>query len=252
LRNVSQLYFAVRSLDKGAAARDELLSDKAIQKANPSASIKLYELDQSNYTSVVAFSEKFNAEVKTLDVAILNAGCGIFKFTPTPPGNEIMLQVNHLSTALLSLLLLPLLESSSKPGRPSHLTFVASIGGHKTPWEKEPFKSLPASNIIMSLNDTSGYGGFQRYGMSKMFVQMWTTQLANRIPREKVVINSVCPGFTVSSIDRGLPFYARPLMSGVRSLIGRSTKMGATTYVIAATGPADSHGRFYSDGIVIK
>ena len=74
LLGVSTLYIAVRSLPKGQAARTVLLSSPAIKAANPAAEIKLYELDQSTFTSVVSFSRKFLSEVNKLDAMVLNAG----------------------------------------------------------------------------------------------------------------------------------------------------------------------------------
>jgi hypothetical protein len=88
--------------------------------------------------------------------------------------------------------------------------------------------------------------------MSKLFVHMWARELATKVSSEKVVINYVCPGFTNSSIDRGLPFYLRPLVGNVRKIIGRTTEQGAITYMISATGPVGWHGCFYSDGVVTE
>jgi NAD(P)-dependent dehydrogenase (short-subunit alcohol dehydrogenase family) len=127
LRKASTIYIAVRTLEKGEETRETLLGDPAVQKSNPDAIIKPYELDPSKYSSILSFCKKFSAEVQTLHLAVMNAGAGIFKFDILPTGNETMLQVNFLSTALLLLHLHPILKDS-KPDDPSHLTFVGSIG----------------------------------------------------------------------------------------------------------------------------
>jgi NAD(P)-dependent dehydrogenase (short-subunit alcohol dehydrogenase family) len=137
LRNASTIYIAVRTLAKGEETRKTLLQDPAVRKSNPNAIIKPYELDISKYSSVLSFCKKLSAETQTLDLAVMNAGAGIFKFDILPTGNETVLQVNFLSTALLSLYLLPILQRGSKRDHPSHLTFVGSIGAYKTTWEKE-------------------------------------------------------------------------------------------------------------------
>lgn len=255
LRDTSTLYFAVRDLSKGETAREMLLADPKVQDVNPGASIELFKLDLSIYSTVFLFAKQFNAKVDRLDAAILNAGTGTFKFTPltTAPNNEMTLQVNFLSNTLLSLLLLPLLEKSSRPDCASHLVCVTSIGAHKTPFEKEPFTSTPStSNIVTTLNTPGVYDGLKRYSMSKMFLQMWTRQLASKVSSNHVIINSVCPGFAKSSIDRGLPIYARHLVGGLRSLVGRTTQEGASTYIGALVAPKESHGAFYSDGVVLE
>jgi NAD(P)-dependent dehydrogenase (short-subunit alcohol dehydrogenase family) len=123
LHKASIIYIAVRTLAKGEETRKTLLRDPAVQKSNLNAIIKPYELDLSKHSSVLSFCKKFSTEVQTLDLAVMNACAGIFKFDILPTGNETMLQVNFLSTALLSLHLLPILQRGSKPDHPSHFTF---------------------------------------------------------------------------------------------------------------------------------
>jgi NAD(P)-dependent dehydrogenase (short-subunit alcohol dehydrogenase family) len=88
--------------------------------------------------------------------------------------------------------------------------------------------------------------------MSKLFLLMWTRELAARVSSDKIIINSVCPGLTSSSIDRGLPWYAKHVVSGMRQLIARTPKQGASTYLIAISAPDAAHGSFYSDGVILK
>jgi NAD(P)-dependent dehydrogenase (short-subunit alcohol dehydrogenase family) len=242
----------VRTLEEGEETRTTILGDPAVQKSNPDAIIKPYELDLSKYSSVLSFCKKFSAEVQTLDLAVMNAGEGIFKFDILPTGNETMLQVKFLSTALLSLHLLPILQRESKLDPPSFfLTFVGLVGAHKTSREQEPFRS-PPTKFLETLNQPEAYPPLERYSMSKLFVYMWARELAAKVSREKVVINYVCSGFTNSSIDRGLPFYLRLLVGNVRKIIGRTTEQGAMAYMLAATGPVEGYGSFYSDGVVTE
>jgi NAD(P)-dependent dehydrogenase (short-subunit alcohol dehydrogenase family) len=250
----TKLYLPVRSLERGELVRTELLNDATVQKNNPDATIELFQLDLSKYSSVTAFSDTIKARVKNLDAVILNAGTGAFNFirAPEAPQNEMNLQVNYLSNALLSLLLLPLLEKSSRPnGMHPRLLFVSSIGGNKTYLEKAPFK-LPSPKIVTALNVPGSYGGLERYSLSKLFVQLWVQQLASQIPSEHVVVNSVCPGWTQSSIDRGLPFGLRQLVGGIRRVTGRTTEEGASLYVHALLAPLVGNGAFYSDGVVLE
>jgi NAD(P)-dependent dehydrogenase (short-subunit alcohol dehydrogenase family) len=150
------LYIAFRTLVKGEKTHKTLLRDAAVQKSNANTILMPYELDLSKYSSVLSFCKKLSAEVQTLDLAVMKAGAGIFKFDILPTGNETMLQVNFLSTALLSLHLLPILQRESKLDHPSHLTFVGSIGAHKTSWEQEPFRS-PPTKFLETLNQPEAY-----------------------------------------------------------------------------------------------
>jgi NAD(P)-dependent dehydrogenase (short-subunit alcohol dehydrogenase family) len=251
LRKASAIYIAVRTLEEGEETRTTLLGNPAVQKCNPDAIIKPYELDLSKYSSVLSFCKNFSAEVQTLDLVVMNTGAGIFKFDILPTGNETMLQVNFLSTALLSLHLLLILQRESKLDHPSRLTFIGSIGAHTTSWEQEPFCS-PPTKFLETLNQPEVYPPLERYSVSKLFVHMWARELATKVSSEKVVINYVCPGFTNSSIDRGLPFYQRLLVGNVRKIIGKTTEQGAMAYMLAATGPVEGYGSFYSDEVVTE
>jgi retinol dehydrogenase-12 len=102
--------FAVRSLPKGEAAKADIL------KTNPTSKTKveLWHLDMESYDSVLAFG-KLAQELPRLDIAMLSAACFKYEFETSPStGNESSMQVNHLSTALLSLLLLPVLKKTSQ------------------------------------------------------------------------------------------------------------------------------------------
>lgn len=114
---------AVRTVSKGEDAKASIL------KSNPSSSTRLeiWELDLESFKSVLAFGKRAGA-LRRLDIAILNAG--VFKFewsTSSSTEIETDLQVNHLSTSLLSLLLLPTLQKTSRSsGSPTRLTFTSS------------------------------------------------------------------------------------------------------------------------------
>lgn len=53
------LYVPVRNLSKGELVRRELLNDPTVKKLNPSATIELFELDLTTYSSVISFSSAF-------------------------------------------------------------------------------------------------------------------------------------------------------------------------------------------------
>jgi retinol dehydrogenase-12 len=122
--------FAVRSLPKGKAAKADVL------KTNPGSKTKveLWQLDMESYNSVLAFG-KHAQELPRLDIAMLNAACFKYEFEASPStGNESSMQVNHLSTALLSLLLLPVLKKTSQAlTRPTRLTITSSEVHMSTP-----------------------------------------------------------------------------------------------------------------------
>lgn len=79
-----------------------------------SATINVWALDMESYESIQAFVRKCDAELPRMDYVVLNAGIGPIAFATTrSTGHETTIQVNHLSTALLTLLLLPILKAKS-------------------------------------------------------------------------------------------------------------------------------------------
>jgi NAD(P)-dependent dehydrogenase (short-subunit alcohol dehydrogenase family) len=102
-------------------------------------------VDLCDFASVVAFADKFEKEVDDLHILVMNAGTLQPKYQPTTDGWESMfvyrqftarvycwylafrLQVNHLATSLLSLLLIPQLVSTGrKSSTPSRMVIVSS------------------------------------------------------------------------------------------------------------------------------
>jgi NAD(P)-dependent dehydrogenase (short-subunit alcohol dehydrogenase family) len=76
------------------------------------------------YDSITAFAERAKT-LDSLDIAVLNAG--VMKQThavASSTGHEDTIQVNYLSTALVALLLLPILKDKAKADEPGHLVWV--------------------------------------------------------------------------------------------------------------------------------
>jgi NAD(P)-dependent dehydrogenase (short-subunit alcohol dehydrogenase family) len=99
---LSHLILAVRSTEKGNIAASKLRAQCR------DAAIEVWELDMNSYQSIQEFSQRVNSQLSRLDYVILNAGISNFRFrVNTSTGHEEVIQVNYLSTALLSLLLIP-------------------------------------------------------------------------------------------------------------------------------------------------
>ncbi|KZO93400.1 NAD(P)-binding protein [Calocera viscosa TUFC12733] len=244
----SPVYLAVRTLPKGDKARETLLADPVVKKKNPNAVVKVYQLDMSTWDGVTAFASKFIADRKTagegLDVAILNAGVVNMDFELAPTGNEAVIQVNHFSTALLSLLLLPLLESSTTPQHTARLTIVTSRSHARV----QSLKACPPDdyNYLASLNDKKTFATMERYGLSKLIVIFFLRELSTRVSSDKVIINNVCPGMIKTKLTRGVPWYAQPVLWVWYATSANPVERGAACYVHAvATVGKESHGLWY-------
>jgi NAD(P)-dependent dehydrogenase (short-subunit alcohol dehydrogenase family) len=134
-----------------------------------------------------------------LDIAILNAGVKQLKYTTSPNGHETNLQVNHLGTSLLSLLLLPILRKSAKKnGPPGRMTFSSSEVHFWT-----PFKEKSASNILARMDQKDSFtDGMDRYFVTKLLNVFWFRELASRVDSAEVIINGANPGFCKSQLHR--------------------------------------------------
>lgn len=235
---LSHLVMGVRSLQRGSAAVTKLLP------ANSSAKIEVWELDMESYDSIQVFVRKCQDNLSRIDIVILNAGLSALKFATIPAtGHEKAIQVNHISTVLLTVLFLPVLKSKSKGQNPPRLTLVNSVSSHLC---KFPNKSKRP--ILPSFDDTAvtPWSARERYGVSKLLCQLFVVKLAENVNPEDVIINMVDPGLTkgtgLSRDATGLTAVAATIFL---STAGRSVDRGAATYVDAVLGHGkESHGCF--------
>ncbi|KAF3935176.1 hypothetical protein ABW20_dc0108670 [Dactylellina cionopaga] len=243
----SPVYLGVRSIERGEEARAQLLNDPNVKKKNPDAIVKVYQVDLASFDSVAAFAKKFS-EVKTLNIAVLNAGVSFFRYVPTVDECETVFQVNYLSNALLAAHLLPLLKSgASATGKPSHLAFVSSKMQNLTALKKDSIS--PQENIIDWFNNKSNMG-LDRYNVSKLLVTAFANELASKVEaaEEKVIVNSMCPGLVATNFDTNSPLLLKYLMKTVRSVMARTPSEGARALTLAAVTGVEGNGKYYSDG----
>lgn len=178
---------------------------------------------------------------------MLNAGAFKFGWTTSPStGFESSLQINHLSTALLSLLLLPVLRKTSLDlGCPTRLTFTSSEVHMWT-----PFKEQETNNILARLNDKKYFGNtMDRYSVTKLLNVFWALELASRVSGEEVVINLINPG----SVDTGLHRDGSKIIQGFDRFIGRTREEGGLLLMDAAVVKgADTHGKYLSEAKLVE
>lgn len=236
---LSNLIIAVRSIEKGNAALAKL------QPVNPEAKIRVWQLDMESYASIQAFAKRCEQELDRIDVAILNAGVSLKNFSKTEStGHEKTIQVNHIGTALLAILLLPVLKSKAaaqpKGVQPPHLTVVNSAMAHLC---KVPNKD--ARPFLPSFDDTeiTPYDEQERYGVSKLLSQLFIVKLAEYVSADDVIVNMVDPGLTKGTGLFDVPGIIGIIGKGAMSIVGRPVERGAATYVDAVLrqGKA-SHG----------
>lgn len=232
---VSRVIMAVRTPSKGEEAKQTLL------RTNPACLIEIWPLDMESLDSVVAFGKRAQ-ELDRLDVVLLNAGVKKQEWERSRlTGHETTVQVNHYSTALLSLLLLPPLKATAAGYRkPSRITITSS---EVHMWTS--FKERTAPRILDELDDEKNWGNPDRYNVSKLLNVLWTRELASKVDASQVIINTVNPGLVKSSLYRE---NTNGIEKKFTEFFGRTTEEGARTIIDAAViqGP-QTHGGYLSE-----
>lgn len=142
----------------------------AIEKDTGFAKAELWSIDLTSFAQIIAFAEKFEKDGGRLDLLVMNAGILKITYEATADGYEQAyaplsslfghrnsqsqfshsLQVNHLGTSLLSLLLLPtLLKTANEAGTVSRLVVVSSDMHYFADFTKEEQAS---PHILNKLN----------------------------------------------------------------------------------------------------
>ena len=239
---LTHLILAVRNKEKGDNARIELARE------SPGAKVEVWDLNMSDYESINQFSRKC-ATLPRLDFVILNAGL----FKPVleinqATGHDEVVQVNYISTVLLAIQLIPVLDKKNGSGsKPGTLSIVSSETA-----EWAAFKEQKEDPIFPAFNNPTYFDMEDRYYTSKLLQVVALIEICSIVPSHRAVVNLVNPGFCYGS---GLHMEATnrfrvlgAVFTLVKRMIGRSTSVGARTLVDAAVVKgSESHGRFLSD-----
>jgi NAD(P)-dependent dehydrogenase (short-subunit alcohol dehydrogenase family) len=233
---LSHVILAVRSAGKGRDAA------KKLAVSYPDATIDVWDLDMASYESIQAFVQRIKSELPRLDVVILNAGLGKLKFgTASSTGHEEVIQVNYLSTALLTILLLPLLKQRSPSATPGRLTIINSALAFTT-----KFKTRDSTPLFPTFDDPKNFDPGDYYGTSKLLGQIFLWNLVDFVSAEDVTVNMVDPGAVGGTqLGRDLPIILTPLKWVWNATVARNVREGAAAYIDASViRDVESHGCF--------
>lgn len=235
---LSHLVMGVRSQAKGDAAAAQLRNEY------PESQVSVWILDMESYESIRAFAERC-ASIPRIDVVILNAGLMTASYTTAPgTGHELTMQVNYLSTALLALLLVPVLRSKRAPEatKPPVLSIVGSDAAYSAPLKTE-------GPVLAQFDDPKSYAQFTAYTSSKLLLTLFVGRLAELVDPDDVLINVSNPGMTKgTAFGHDNSVILRKLFGGIQYFLARPVEVGASVYLDAAlTRGAESHGEFISD-----
>ena len=188
-----------------------------------------------------------------LDVAILNAA--IFKFeysTSSETGFESSLQVNHLSTSLLTLYLLPVLRKTAKDLKRS--TRLTTTSSEVALWT--PFKEQKVDKILDHLNNQQYFGPdhLDRYSVTKLLNIFWALELASQVSGDEVIMNLVNPGTLDTGLHRdGQQTFNGKFLQRFDRLLGRTPDEGGRLVMDGAVVKGrDTHGKYLSEAKVVE
>ncbi|KAG6818613.1 hypothetical protein H0H93_003443 [Arthromyces matolae] len=231
--NPARLILACRSKEKGLAAIQKIETETGYKNA------ELWLVDLSDFSSVLAFVDKFEKEAGRLDILVANAAISPRTQTLTKDGWEIALQVNCLSLYLIALRLLPqLVKTSIDHSTHPRLVFVTS--------ESHSMSKLSTTvddgaKIYRTLNNFEK----QRYNDSKLLGILFYQALNEKLgPDSRIITNGANPGFCLSEIRRDLSGFERCFFLVLDKTIARTAEEGSRQIVYAAVGGAGEEDRF--------
>ncbi|KAI9737808.1 MAG: hypothetical protein M1834_009177 [Cirrosporium novae-zelandiae] len=166
----SKVILSIRNNEKGQRAKNAIE-----EKTQRKGLVEVWKIDIDRYESIVEFASRVDRELPRVDIAFLNAGVLAKDYSVSLEGWEKMMQINLLSTALLTILLLDKLKASKAKTTSAHLTIIASTG-HK---DIKP-KASEKDQMLHSHNTGKGYSMMNQCSLSKLFMMWMTRELAAR------------------------------------------------------------------------
>ena len=168
------------------ACRNESKATGAISEIRTlhrDARISYLQLDLTSFASIKAAAEEFQRLSNRLDVLMLNAGVMAVPMSLTEEGYEIQSGTNHIGHFLLTKLLLPTLQATTKLPNADVRVVCLTSEAYRFARTKSPLFSQP------ELEECSPWG---RYGYSKLANMHFIKELARRHP--EILCVSIHPG----------------------------------------------------------
>lgn len=224
----AKVIIACRNVKRAEVAREEIV------EFSGNNDVHCRQLDLSSLRSVREFCNEIMKTEKRLDVLINNAGAGGLGNHKTEDDLHIGMQVNYFAPFLLTCLLLPLLKSSA----PSRIINVSSMI-HK-------YGIMDFENLNME----KYWSDYLVYANSKLFVNLMTLELSERLKGANVTVNALHPGVAATNIFRNIP------SSIIRNIVNKSIGFmfqnaweAAQTSIYLSVSPDVRHvsGRYFCD-----
>lgn len=228
----AQVVLAVRNVDKGTAAADE------IRRSVPRAQVTVQQLDLGSLAAVRTGAAELRAAYPRIDLLINNAAVAFPPKTTTADGFELQFATNHLGHfALTGLLLENMLGVAG-----ARVVVVASLD-HK----------LGGAIHFDDLQWERRYSSALAYAQSKLANLMFCYELHRRLSRsgEPLIAVTAHPGYTKSDLFRNMSKPVQALMKLSGPFLGQDPANGALPQLYAATMPDVRGGQYWGpDGFL--
>ncbi|KAK1718550.1 short-chain dehydrogenase [Colletotrichum lupini] len=240
--NAAKVILAVRSTDKGEAAKTDIELTTGRRGV-----VEVWPLDQASFESVKEFAARAD-KLPRLDFAVLNASIATGKRVDAE-GWESTITVNVLSTFLLGLKLLPVLRRTGKTHNVTpKIVIVASDASQMAKFhernEEDIYKAL---NTNKSLTD--------RYNTSKLMQVILARQMAiaaDASGKGRVQVTTLNPGLCATALFRNIPFPLTIVVKVGLKLLARSAEVGSRCLTASVFAGEEAHGRYMSDCVVVR
>jgi len=205
-----EVILLVRDSEKSRNAYEE------IKRLSGSETISMIYTDLASLTSIRNAANKIKMQYATIDILINNAGIFTKKQTSSADGFELTFAVNYLATFQITNLLLPNINKN---------------GGRIINLSSELYKR--GSIDAYKLTVVKKYNAEQAYANSKLLINYFTKELAERLSNDKISVNCVHPGVVGTDVFREYPKWFNMLLK----LFIASPKEGAKPVIHLATIP---------------
>lgn len=230
----AEVVMAVRNLEKGDAARNELLA------AHPGAQLRLEQIDLASLASVADFAERLTAQGRPVDILLNNAGIMMPpERETTDDGYELQFESNYLGHYALTARLLPLLRAADAPRVTSLSSFMSYFGRYD--W----------SDL-----QSEKYSPVRSYGLSKLAMLSFARELQARSDANGwgLLSDAAHPGFTRTNLQTSGPRRGkapRPPRTYRRTPFWQLIETGILPALYAATSPDAAPAGYYGpDGFL--
>ncbi|TFK22498.1 NAD(P)-binding protein [Coprinopsis marcescibilis] len=228
-----KIIIACRNEEKGIAAVARIRQETGFER------VELRMLDLAKFSSVLEFVERFEKEEEQLDIHVANAAVVPRERRVTEDGWEESLQVNNISTILLSVLLLPLMVKAIEncPGSRPRIIIVGSTAMFNIEQFSEEVVSSDHPLRALDGEEWAQASGrhFPRYDESKLLSFFTTRALAHALAKTPIIVNCPCPGICPDTeISREHSIITKIILTIIGWWFGRTSEEGAKQVVWAA------------------